>query len=256
MNLAQSLTFAADPAAWLRSTQAIAPDPWQERFLRADARRIALNCCRQAGKSTAVGWRVAHRAMFRPGYFAVCTAPSDRQSLEMFQKIRGTLEKAGEFEEHPAKDNMHELVLRNGSRIICLPSNPDTIRGFSAVNELLVDEAGMVEDAVFAAVEPMMVRSKGSLVLMTTPKGQRGHFHSIWLNGKGWERYEVTWRDVLGYGHFTQADLDHFREEHGEWMFRQEYECQFLSTIDAVFPIEQIQKAMTDDEPFTWMGET
>lgn len=223
--------------------------------MRTDARRILLNCCRQAGKSTAVAWRVAHRCSMRPNYFAVCTAPSDRQSLELFQKIRGTLERAGEFEERPVKDNMHELVLRNGSRIICLPSNPDTIRGFSSVNELLVDEAGMVDDAVFAAVEPMMVRSKGSLVLMTTPKGQRGHFHSIWLNGKGWERYEVTWRDVVDYGHFTQADLDHFREEHGEWMFKQEYECQFLSTIDAVFPIEQIQKALSDFDTFQW-GET
>ncbi len=216
-------------------------------------RRIALNCCRQAGKSTAVGWRVAHRALFTPNYFVVCTAPSDRQSLELFQKIRGPLQAAGELDERPVKDNMHELVLQNGSRIICLPSNADTIRGFSAVNELLVDEAAMVEDDVFTAVEPMLIRSKGSLVLMSTPKGQRGHFHSIWTGGKGWDRYEVTWKEVLEYGHFTQEDLDHFREENGEFMFRQEYSCEFLSTLDAVFPVEQIQKAMDPDgEVFQW----
>lgn len=247
------LVYRADPAAWLRDTQGVEPDPWQERFMQSNARRIALNCCRQAGKSTAVGWRVAHRASFRPNYFAVCTAPSDRQSVELFQKIRTPLEKAGELDVKPPKDNMHELVLPNGSRIICLPSNADTIRGFSAVNELLVDEAAMVDDAVFAAVEPMLVRSKGSLVLMTTPKGQRGHFHQVWEGGKNWDRYSVTWRDVLKYGHFTQEDLDHFKEEHGEWMFRQEYECEFLSTLDAVFPIEQIKAAMSDElEVFEW----
>jgi hypothetical protein len=253
MNLDTRTTWAMNPAQWLRDVQGITPDPWQERFMRSRARRIALNCCRQAGKSTAVGWRVAHRALFTPNYFAVCTAPSDRQSVELFTKIRGPLERAGEMEERPVKDNMHELVLRNGSRIVCLPSNADTIRGFSAVNELLVDEAAMVDDALFAAVEPMMVRSKGSLVMMTTPKGQRGHFHSVWSGGKNWDRYQVTWRDVLKYGHFTLEDLDHFREEHGEWMFRQEYECEFLSTLDAVFPIEQIKAAMSDDvEAFAW----
>lgn len=247
------MLWAADPALWLKDTQGITPDPWQSQFMGSDSRRIALNCCRQAGKSTAVGWRVAYRASFRPNYFAVCTAPSDRQSLELFAKIRGTLQKAGEFEERPVKDNVHDLILRNGSRIVCLPSNPDTIRGFSAVNELLVDEAAMVEDPLFAAVEPMMVRSRGSLVYMTTPKGQRGHFHDVWTGGKGWERYSVTWRDVLKFGHFTEEDLVHFREEHGEWMFRQEYECEFLSTLDAVFPIEQIKRAMADDvEAFQW----
>lgn len=253
MNPDQLTDWGLNPERWLQDVQGVTPDPWQSRFMSSRGRRIALNCCRQAGKSTAVGWRVAHRALFTPNYFAVCTAPSDRQSLELFTKIRAPLEKAGELDEKPVKDNMHELVLGNGSRIVCLPSNADTIRGFSAVNELLVDEAAMVDDTVFAAVEPMLVRSKGSLVLMTTPKGQRGHFHSIWTGGKNWDRYEVTWKDVIEFGHFTQEDLDHFREEHGEWMFRQEYCCEFLSTLDAVFPIEQIMKSMDPGiDLFAW----
>ncbi len=141
MNPLDVLRWKAEPASWLEEVQGVTPDPWQGRFMASSGRRIALNCCRQAGKSTAVGWRVAHRALFTPNYFAVCTAPSDRQSLELFTKIRAPLLKAGELDEKPPKDNMHELVLSNGSRIVCLPSNADTIRGFSAVNELLVDEA-------------------------------------------------------------------------------------------------------------------
>ncbi len=122
MSPLDSLRWAGDAALWLTEVQGVSPDPWQSRFMSSRGRRIALNCCRQAGKSTAVGWRVAHRALFQPNYFAVCTAPSDRQSLELFTKIRAPLEKAGELEERPEKDNMHELVLRNGSRIVCLPS--------------------------------------------------------------------------------------------------------------------------------------
>jgi hypothetical protein len=252
VSLKQDARWKNDPAAWLRERHRVTPDPWQERFLRSQSRRIILNCCRQAGKSTAVGWRVAHRASFIRGYFAVCTAPSDRQSLELFQKIRKTLDAAGELEVPPTKDNLHELVLPNGSRIVCLPSNADTIRGFSAVDELLVDEAAMVGDAVFAAVEPMVIRSGGSMVLMSTPLGQRGHFHSVWAGGHGWERYEVSYVELLKSGHFEEEELKAYRAEHGDWKFRQEYCCEFVASNDSVFTSDVIAKATCDDEPFDW----
>jgi hypothetical protein len=252
-NPLRALAWAADPVAWCRDVQDWTPDPWQADFIASKSRRNILKCCRQAGKSTVVAKRVGYRSRFMPGRFTVCTAPSDRQSLELFTKIRETLTLSGDLEERPTKDNLHELVLSNGSRIICLPSNPDTIVGFSAVDELLADEAALIEDEFFARVEPMIMRSKGCITLMSTPKGQRGHFHEIWENGKGWTRFEVTWRDVVQYGHFNESDLEQFKSEHGDWMFRQEYECEFMSTIDAVFPLEQIQACLTEDEdPFQW----
>lgn len=252
-NGARAAIWASDPVAWCLETQHWQPDEWQSKFLRTSARRCLLKCCRQAGKSTAVAKRVAHRSRFHPGRFSVCTAPSDRQSLELFTKIRDALSASGDLEERPSKDNMHELVLANGSRIICLPSNADTIVGFSGVDDLLADEAALIDDEFFARVEPMIMRSKGSITLMSTPKGQRGHFHELWANGQGWERFDVTWRDAVKAGHFDLEDLEQFKAEHGEWMFRQEYDCEFLSTLDAVFPLEQIMRCMDDNaEVFAW----
>lgn len=242
-----------DPVAWCRDVQRWTPDPWQAKFLASDSRRCLLKCCRQAGKSTAVAKRVAHRSRFYPGRFSVCTAPSDRQSLELFTKIRDALSVSGDLEERPEKDNMHELVLANGSRIICLPSNADTIVGFSSVDDLLADEAALIDDEFFARVEPMIMRSKGSITLMSTPKGQRGHFHKLWIGSDGWERFDVTWRDAVNAGHFNVADLEQYKKEHGEWMFRQEYECEFNSTIDSVFTLEQISACFDDEaEVFDW----
>lgn len=252
-NAIKQALYAQDPILWCKEVQGWEPDPWQARFVASQSRRCLLKCCRQAGKSTAVAKRVAYRSRFMPGRFSVCTAPSDRQSLELFQKIRYALQLSGDLDERPAKDNMHELILPNESRIICLPSNPDTIVGFSAVDDLLADEAALIDDEFFARVEPMIMRSKGSLVLMSTPKGQRGHFHALWETGKAWERFDVKWRDVLEYGHFTEEDLMQFKAEHGEWMFRQEYECEFLSTLDAVFHVEQVKAAMDPGvEVFEW----
>jgi hypothetical protein len=54
------------------------------------------------------------------------------------------------------------LQFPNGSRIIGLPGSEETIRGFSAVSLLLVDEASRVPDDLYMAVR-----------LMSTPCGKR-----------------------------------------------------------------------------------
>lgn len=253
MSAAASMLHAHDPALWVQDVLGVDPDPWQSDFMTANDPRIILNCCRQAGKSTCVGWRVAHKARFKPGYFGVCTAPSDRQSRELFDKIRKPLEMSGALEVKALTDTLHELKLANGSRIICLPSSPDTIRGFSKADEILADEAGMIDDEVFGAVEPMLIRSRGSFIMMSTPKGARGHFHRMFTSSNHWRKFTVGWKEVLPFGHFTLKDLEQFKEEHGQMMFEQEFENRFISAIDSVFSNETIEKALAEDgDVFAW----
>ena len=86
-------------------------------------------------------------------------------------------------------DNEMSLALPNGSRIVGLPGNEATIRGFSAVRLLLVDEASRVEDEMYLAVRPMLAVSDGALWLMSTPFGKRGFFYETWAHGgPEWER--------------------------------------------------------------------
>jgi hypothetical protein len=248
-DLLADLRYAMDPTAWAREVVEITPDPWQADFLFSNSRNEILRCSRQSGKSTWSGIRTAHRLKFRKKWFAICIAPSDRQSVELFEKIKYPLAKSGDLEV-VEKDNMHEIILPNGSRCVCLPSNPDTIRGFSAVNEVLADEAAMMEDALFAAVRPMLMVSKGILTMMSTPKGQRGYFHEAWNSSENWSRYTVTCHDVP---RFAKEDIEREQKELGEWMFRQEYMCEFLSTLDAVFPAEQVRAAISEEvETFGW----
>ena len=53
-------------------------------------------------------------------------------------------------------DNAISLQLPNGSRIVGLPGKEATVRGFSAVSLLLIDEAARVEDAMYKALRPML----------------------------------------------------------------------------------------------------
>jgi 2-polyprenyl-6-methoxyphenol hydroxylase-like FAD-dependent oxidoreductase len=48
--------------------------------------------------------------------------------------------------------------MANGSRVIALPGDERTVRGYSAAALIIVDEAARVEDALWTAVRPMLVR--------------------------------------------------------------------------------------------------
>ena len=73
-----------------------------------------------------------------------------------------------------------------------LPGSEATVRGFSAVSLLLVDEASRVEDEMYLAIRPMLAVSEGTLWLMSTPYGKRGFFWEAWeRGGPEWERVRV-----------------------------------------------------------------
>jgi hypothetical protein len=60
--------------------------------------------------------------------------------------------------------NKPSLELANGTRIITLPCTEKTIRGYSNVSLLVIDEASRVEDVLLYAVRPMLAVSKGTIV--------------------------------------------------------------------------------------------
>src|SRR5207244_12905502 len=73
--------------------------------------------------------------------------------------------------------SLHDaLPISNNSRVVSLPGDPKTIRGYSAPALIVIDEAALVDDAVFNAVRPMLAVSQGTLMLLSTPSGRRGQF--------------------------------------------------------------------------------
>jgi hypothetical protein len=73
---------------------------------------------------------------------------------------------------------------RNSRRVSSsLPGVEDTVRGFSAVSLMLIDEAAPVNDDLYKTVRPMLAVGDGDLWLMSTPNGQRGFFYNEWMDG-------------------------------------------------------------------------
>src|ERR671911_508975 len=189
VSLAQDLKLALDRAAFAKRL-GLEPDPWQEDLLRSISERVLLNCCRQSGKSTMTGIIALHRALYHPGSLILCLAPALRQSQELFGKIAGFYRDLGR-PVAPQGERKLSLELENGSRIVTLPGTEKTIRGFSGVDLLIVDEASRVADELYYATRPTLAVSGGRLIMMSTPWGCRGVFHQEWVEGIGWERYEI-----------------------------------------------------------------
>ena len=83
------------------------------------------------------------------------------------------------------------MELANRSRLIAVPGSERTIRGFSAVNLLIVDEAARVPDSLMAGVRPMLAVSHGRLLACTTAFGARGWFHEAFTGSDAWYRLKV-----------------------------------------------------------------
>jgi hypothetical protein len=221
----------------------IIPDPWQERLLRSEAPRVLLNCARQSGKSTMAGVLGLHKALYMPGSLILILAPAERQAKELFSKVAEAYRALGHA--IPAESYRKlGMELANGSRIEALPGTEKTIRGFSGVDLLLVDEASRVADELYYAVRPMLAVSGGHLMMLSTPHGRRGVFYEEWTAGEGWERYEVPASECP---RIPASFLEEERRSLPRRVFRQEYECSFEETEDQVFATDMIDRAVTDE---------
>jgi hypothetical protein len=218
-------------------------DRWQQRALRSEAPRILLNVTRQGGKSSVSGLLAAHTALDRPGALVLILAPSERQAKETFAKAADFYLAAGQV---VPSDSYRKLgmELLNGSRIEALPGTEKTIRGFSGVDLLILDEAARIDDGLYYAVRPMLAVSGGRLMMMSTPYGKRGVFYEEWTGGEGWERYEVPASECP---RIPREFLEEERRSVPARMFRQEFGCSFEDTDDQVFSHADVQAAISEE---------
>jgi hypothetical protein len=232
-----------DAACWVQSHLGFDPDPVQAQVLNSKNKRGLLNCTRQWGKSTVTAAKAVYQAQHEAGSLTLVVSPSERQSGEFLRKAAGFMRRLG-LRARGDGDNNLSLVFPNQSRIVGLPGSEATIRGFSAVSLLLVDEAARVNDDLYLAVRPMLAVSNGALWLMSTPFGKRGFFHREWERGNGWLRLQVN-----GYEcpRIAPSFLEEERATMGERWFRQEYLCEFTDVASGVFDAELVERAVSDE---------
>ena len=237
------LLRALDPVEFSRYI-GIEPDEWQAEVLRYEGKRLLLNCSRQSGKSTTTATKALHTGIYRPKSLILLVSPSLRQSQELFRKVKESYE---HMEHRPGllEDNRLSMVLANGSRIVSLPSDQSTVRGFSGVTMILEDEASQVKDEFYYAILPMLIINNGAFIAMTTPYGKRGHFFNEWIGGgDDWKRIEIP---ATKCPRISTEELERQRRSLGNMFFRQEFNCEFVETTDQVFGYDLVQSAFDEN---------
>src|SRR4051812_245616 len=149
----------SDPAS-VMTAAGYAPDAWQEQVLRSEASRLLLLCSRQAGKSSVAAALALRVALLQPKSPVLVLSPTLRQSGELFRKVLDLYAALGRPVPMVSESALR-MELANGSRVISLPGTEGTVRGFSGVALLIIDEAARVADALYGAVRPMLAVSRG-----------------------------------------------------------------------------------------------
>jgi hypothetical protein len=216
------------------------PDPWQRRLLESTAPRQLLLCSRQSGKSSTCAALALATALKEPESLVLLLSPSLRQSQELYRKVAQFLTMPVDIE----RESALRLELANGSRIISLPGTEGTIRGYSGVSLLIVDEASRVLDELYLAVRPMLAVSQGRLVGLSTPWGKRGWFYNEYTGTEPWERTKIT---AYECPRISREFLEQEKRTMPPMWFAAEYLCEFTDTEDSVFSSEHIMSALSTD---------
>ncbi len=244
MNLADDLLMAMDPVALSRRSGIEPDDVWQTSLLRSAASRVLLNIHRQAGKSSMAAVIGVHDALYTPGSLVLILSPSLRQSGLVQRKVMQIYNAVGR-PVAATEESALQLTLANGSRIVALPGQEGTVRGFSGVTRLILDEASRIPDELYYAARPMLAVSGGRLLAMTTPAGKRGFFFEEWEHGGAdWMRVRATADQCP---RISATFLAEEEKALGPRWFKQEYLCSFEETSDQLFSYDDVMGAITPD---------
>ena len=237
--------------------------PWQRAWV-ADSSRFKIGMwSRQTGKSFSTACEATTDSAGQPAHSSnlwVVLSAGERQALEWMQKARKWAEaiKCTVDSYDELRDSANALISRaeikfwNGARIVAIPANPDTARGYSG--NLILDEFAIHEKPfdIWAAIYPSITNrltGEKKLRIVSTPKGRGNKFADLWEHNPEYSKHKVTIEDAAKMGLFGAnaeeaakqlAELKNGVDDPDIWA--QEYMCEFIDNTAVLLPYEMIGK--------------
>ena len=229
--------------------------PYQLKWVEDSSRfKIGL-WSRQTGKSFATACESVTDCAAQPkgsSCLWVVLSAGERQALEWMEKAKKWTEavKATVDSYDEIRDSANALLSRaeirfaNGARIVAIPANPDTARGYSA--NLVLDEFAIHEKPfeIWAAIYPSITNplaGKKRLRIVSTPKGRGNKFADLWEHNDKYSKHKVTIEDAVRMGlPIDLAELKAGVDDPDIWA--QEYMCEFIDNTSVLLPYEMIGK--------------
>jgi phage FluMu gp28-like protein len=233
--------------------------PYQRDWVDDPARFKIGMWSRQTGKSFATAGEAVRDCSANANRTWVCMSAGERQALEWMEKAKQwteAFETAISFDE-VLRDNAQSLMrsaeirYANGSRLIAIPANPKTARGYSA--NLVLDEFAFHEDpdAIWKAIYPSISNPlKGELKLriVSTPNGRGNKFYDLWTKNQKYSHHLLTIYDAVKRGlPVDPEELKAAIDDAEAWA--QEYLCEFIDASSILLPYDLIALCEVDAIP-------
>ncbi|MBO7309584.1 MAG: terminase family protein [Kiritimatiellae bacterium] len=229
--------------------------PWQQKWVADNSRFKIGMWSRQTGKSfsTACEAVTACAAQERnSSELWVVLSAGERQALEWMEKakkwakaIKATVDSYDELRASAdALISRAEIRFANGARIVAIPANPDTARGYSG--NLILDEFAIHEKPfdIWAAIYPSITNpltGEKKLRIVSTPKGRGNKFADLWEHNKSYSKHKVTIEDAVRLGlPINLEELKNGVDDPDIWA--QEYMCEFIDNSSVLLPYDLIGK--------------
>ncbi len=229
------------PTLFAMKILGITPLRYQAGFLEDDSDKILVVGGRQIGKSTMLALKAIWTAFIKPNEDILILAPTFRQSKIVYERIMEMIGRTEFLFKRTVKFNLEETKFDNSSVIRCLTAgnSGEYVRGFSAT-VIIFDEASLIPDQVFMALEPAMAVRGSQLIMSGTPYGKRGYFYNEWANNeisKKWSTYRIpTNKNPLVKAEYLQT----MKNSMTGVEYAQEFEAEFIDQVGRFYSPELI----------------
>ena len=220
---------------------------YQRRWLKDNSRFKIGMWSRQTGKSLSSAGEISGDALEKSNTLWLLISAGEAQAKELNRYCATYLKLANVVYNNVSENSQgltgaitkHVIELKNGSRIISLAANPDTIRGYSG--NVYWDEAAINKNSeeMWRAIFPII--SNGfRLIITSTPKGKQGKFYQLMsATDKLWSRHIVNIEMAVAQG--LPRDLEMLKTAAGDdQIWRQEYMLEWLDEAHSWLPFDDI----------------
>lgn len=250
------------------------PYSYQTEFIRqieAHYGTVAVKS-RQMGFTEMVASYFLWSAFLNPAYLAVIFSKTQQDTTNIARRVR-TMTMT-----HPdvclETENLQDLKLINGGRLLFKPATPNAARGLESVAAILFDEAAFVPgiEEIYSAAMPSteMLGDEARIIILSTPNGQSGFYWDrvseengdfnilevcekvrtgqinpiqYWTDDQGWCKFLAHWKSHPIYsqrGNYLETLAVQKRMPQAK--IRQEYDLDFTAASESLFNQEAVRR--------------
>jgi hypothetical protein len=207
---------------------------------------------RQTGKSTTVVSYLLHYALFNDNIRIAVLANKAETARELLGRLQLSYENLPKWlQQGVGSWNKGSLELENGSKIVAASTSSSAVRG-NSFNIIFLDEFAFIPNHIaeqfFSSVYPTISSGNTTkVIIISTPNGMN-MFYKLWHDAErgknGYIPLEVHWSQVPG------RDAEWKRQtiaNTSERQFTQEFECEFLGSVDTLITPSKLRTMVYDD---------